>query len=175
MPVLYTDRLMMRPYQEADFDQMAELHGNADVMAHMRDGAVGYNEARRYFDSYLQCWDQSGISIWALIGKKDDAYMGECGFWVRPDFPGYSLRYILAEKYWGHGYAGEAASRALQWGFDTQEISQVTAVSQAANSGSIRILQQPCMNLEDSAHKGLTDFHRYAVSREEWNRKRATP
>jgi RimJ/RimL family protein N-acetyltransferase len=173
MTILHTNRLIMRPYDDSDFDRMAELHGTQTVMAHMRDGAIDRDEARRYFESYLSDWAKTGISVWALLRGADSAYIGECGFWVREGFPGKSLRYILAESYWNQGYGLEAATAALRWGFEEKNISWVSAVSHTANSGSVRILERLGLTIEDTAHKGMEAFHRYSVSREVWVKQKA--
>ena len=175
MTVLETQRLTFRPYEEADFDAMAALHCTPSVMAHMRGGAVDRHAARRAFDSYLYHWRDSDISIWALRRKDDGAFIGECGFWVRADFPGRSMRYILAEPYWGRGYALEAAMAAVQWGFEFKRVPRITAVAQQANPASVRILERLGLILEDTAHNGLVGFHRYAVDRDDWLAERARP
>ncbi len=168
MTTLQTERLTLSPYVETDFDAMAQLHGTQTVMAHMRDGAVGRDEARRYFDSYLENWKTNGISVWALFKTDDNTYVGECGFWLREGFAGYALRYILAEPYWRQGFGGEAARAALQWGFGNQQIPEVNAVSHLENPGSARILQGLGFQLVDTSHKNLDDMHRYRITREDW-------
>ncbi len=172
MTALETSRLILRPYVESDFDAMAALHGTPRVMAGLREGALGRDEARGYFDSYRNDWRNLGIGIWALYARADGAYLGECGFWVREGFPGHALRYILDVPHWGQGYALEAARAALAWGFGTMDIPVVNAVSRMSNPASERILQRLGMTLEDPAHKGMNGLHRYAVERTQWLRRR---
>ena len=168
MTTLQSEHLTLRPYVEADFDIMARLHGTPAVMVHMRDGAVSREDARRYFDSYARNWDTNGISVWALFRTHDDAYVGECGFWLREGFAGYALRYILAEPYWRQGFAGEAAETALQWAFKSRQIPEVNAVSHVDNPGSVRILRRLGFSLADTAHKNLVGMHRYRITCEDW-------
>lgn len=168
MTALETQRLTLRPYAEDDFDIMAALHGTPGVMAGLRDGALARDEARQYFDSYARDWTERGIGLWALFTKSGGAYIGECGFWVRDGFAGYALRYILAEPHWRQGYAFEAATKALDWGFRTKRIPVVNAVSRVSNPGSERILQKLGMQLADTAHKGVDGLHRYTIELDDW-------
>jgi len=175
MTELRTERLNMRPYAEADFDAMARLHGTPKVMVGLREGALSRDEARAYFDSYARDWRTLGRGIFALYGRTDGTYIGECGFWVREGFDGSALRYILDAPYWGAGFALEAAEAALDWGFETQGVPVVNAVSRVDNPASERILQKLGMVLSDTAHKGQAGLHRYTVTRAQWLAARPGP
>jgi len=75
--------------------------------------------------------------------------IGNCG--VRTDEPGAlvgDIGYELNPKYWGRGYATEAARAMLAFGFDTLGLHRVWAECVAGNLASRRVLEKLGMTLE---------------------------
>jgi ribosomal-protein-alanine N-acetyltransferase len=84
------------------------------------------------------------------------------------------LGYMLARRYWGHGYATEAASALVAIAFGTLGVERVRALVDVGNERSRRVLEKAGLRwealLRRHAHaKGRWwDCHLYAIERRSW-------
>ncbi len=72
--------------------------------------------------------------------------MGWAGLSV-PDFlpevlPAVEVGWRLGSPFWGHGYATEAATAALDWGFDQLGLASVLAIFEPDNVASGRVMDR---------------------------------
>lgn len=57
-----------------------------------------------------------------------------------------NLGYRLTPKYWGHGYAIEAAKAWIDYAFQVMKVPIVCALVEKANTASINVLEKVGMN-----------------------------
>jgi RimJ/RimL family protein N-acetyltransferase len=87
------------------------------------------------------------------------------------------IGYELNSKFWGSGYATEAARTVMHFGFSHMNLERITAWCVADNVGSARVLEKLGMRLEKRRQdhqyfKGRWwDTLSYAISYEEWQAK----
>ncbi len=166
---LETARLRMRPIEAGDFDQLARLHGDPEIMVGMRFGAESLDQVADVLSGYLATWRDHGFGIWALHDKASGAYVGECGFWVRDDGEGIAMRAVLDKLFWGRELATEAASAALDYGFGVAGFDRVVGVSRASNARSRGTIEKLGFRLIRRWRKeNGVELTLYAMSREEW-------
>ena len=116
MRELNTTRLHMRPFTLGDGDDLARLHGDAELMAYMRGGVQTRAEAIAELAWYNDCWAAHGVGMWALFAE--GAFIGECGLRLPyNNAQGIRLRFIIYRPNWGRGYAGEAVAAPLSCAF----------------------------------------------------------
>lgn len=164
-----TDRLIMRPLAESDFDDFAALHADEEAMAMMRHGHLDRGAARRLFDLYRSAWAEEGIGMWRLAPKAHpETFAGVAGFWVRDDGIGIALRYALPIGWRRQGFAREAAKAALDYGFREHGLERVVAVVQPGNPRSRMVLHEAGMKLIDGTFNGIDGRCLYALDREAW-------
>lgn len=175
MPLLETDRLILKPYVLADAQEMAALHGDAAVMATMKDGRpLDRVAAAETFQHYLAGWEHAGMSLFAVRLRSCGDFIGECGFWHRPDKPGVSMRFLLLPVYWRQGYAMEMNRAVTDWLFAETEVQSFWAVTQARNKGSVAILRRLGGVLAETAHTNVEGLWRFDVTRSGWAKARHT-
>lgn len=172
MTELNTARLRMRPFTEGDDHDLARLHGDADLMAHMRGGVQTRAEAAAELAGYRACWATHGFGIWALFAA--GAFIGECGLRLRlgdslGDDLDVRLRIVIDKPYWGRGYAGEAVAAALGYAFETAAIGRVRAVARERNPASRRVLERAGLTVEKfSRNESGDEIRIYAITAETW-------
>ena len=67
-----TNRLLIKPYIDADAPLMALLHSNPKVMAFMKDRKpLSADEAAATFARYLECWEIDGFGIFSVRNKRN--------------------------------------------------------------------------------------------------------
>jgi RimJ/RimL family protein N-acetyltransferase len=85
-------------------------------------------------------------SFHAVVGRPDGALMGWAGLSV-PDFlpevlPATEVGWRLGSRYWGNGFATEAATAALDWGFDELRLVSVLSIFEPDNVASGRVMDR---------------------------------
>ena len=166
---LETARLRMRPIEAGDFDALARLHGDAEIMAGMRFGAENRDQVAAVLGGYLATWRDRGYGIWALVDKASGGFVGECGFWLRDDGEGVAMRAVLDKPFWGQGLAVEAASAALDFGFGVAGLERVVGAAQATNARSRAAVAKIGFRFERSWRKeNGVEVMFYAMTRDEW-------
>ena len=84
------------------------------------------------------------------------------------------LSFLLPERFWGQGYATEAAARLVRYGFEGLKLNRIYARHLASNNASARVLAKVGMVqeglLREFARKGdaFRDVVIMALLRKEW-------
>ena len=82
-----------------------------------------------------------GYSFWAVIERASGTLIGDAGLYRTPAGE-VELGYTLGAAWWGRGYATEAASRWLAFAFGELGMSEVVALAEPANIGSLHVLEK---------------------------------
>lgn len=146
-PKLETKRLYLRPINEDDDKDFFELDSNPKVHEFLGNNPViSIEQSRGYIKSILQQYKDYGVGRLAMIKKDTGEFIGWSGLKfereVRQDFDYYDLGYRLKEKYWGHGYATEAAIAALNYGFNDLKLKEICAAAYVKHKVSNIILER---------------------------------
>lgn len=111
----------------------------------------------------------------ALVLKSENRLIGNCGIRINnPEMREANIGYELDRRYWGQGYATEAARAILHFGFETLGLRRIWAQTIAENVGSARVLEKIGMQLEGRLRekefiKGQWRDHLlYAILDHEW-------
>jgi len=143
-PTLRTARLRLRPFDDADAEDLLALHSRADVLRYW--DAPPWREpvrAERFISVCRQMAEEgTGVRV-AVDRDTEGAFIGWCSLsrWD-PDHRRASLGYCFADSAWGHGYATEAARGLLRWAFDTLDLNRVQAETDTRNVASARVLEK---------------------------------
>ena len=149
-PTLVTSRLRLRPFVEADADELFALQSDAEVLRYWDSPPwTERSQADRFITrSHAMAEEGSGARV-VIERAEDAAFLGWCTLnsW-NPDFRSASLGYCLGKTAWGHGYATEAAGALLGWAFDTLDLNRVQAEVDTRNPASGRVLEKLGFRLE---------------------------
>lgn len=141
---LETERLRLRPFTDADGDDLFALQSNSHVLRYW-DSPPWTDESlvARFMTGCRQMAEEGSGARVAIERTCDKTFLGWCTFnsW-NPDFRSASLGYCLNEAAWGHGYATEAARLLLQWAFATLDLNRVQAETDTRNVESARVLEK---------------------------------
>jgi [ribosomal protein S5]-alanine N-acetyltransferase len=136
---LTTDRLIIRPFTEADLAAMHAVWSDPEVMKPVPSEPYDWAKSRAKLGEKLSHETRHGFSRWAVEQKANGNVVGECGLQYLDDGPEIELGYKLARAYWGRGLALEAARACLDWAL-AERPEQVVAIVDHANGRSARIL-----------------------------------
>lgn len=77
-------------------------------------------DAWRTLSVFAGLWELKGFGQWALEERDSGRFIGRAGLHWRPDddWPGVEVGWMLDPGVWGAGYATEAATRGVRYGFE---------------------------------------------------------
>lgn len=143
-PTLETERLRLRPFSDADADDLFALQSDAYVLRYWDSPPwTDRSSVARFMAGNLKMAEEGSGARVAIERTTDQAFLGWCTFnsW-NPDFRSASLGFCLNKKSWGHGYATEAARVLLDWVFSTLDLNRVQAEVDTRNAASARVLEK---------------------------------
>lgn len=114
IPVIETDRLILREMRETDLDVIADFF--ADDRSTFVGGTKSRSDSWRVIAGALGHWLLRGYGMWLVADRRTDRAIGGVGFlnpegWDEPE-----LGWHLYNGHEGKGYAYEAATAARAYG-----------------------------------------------------------
>ena len=163
---LRTERLVMRRWRDEDRDPFAELNADPAVMEHF-PAVLTRAESDAFVDRIEVAFEQQGFGLWAVEVVGGSPFIGFVGLAV-PAFdahftPAVEVGWRLAQEHWGHGYATEAARRALVVAFDDLGLDEVVSFTFVGNDRSRQVMERLGMTrdpADDFEHPSLPEGHR---------------
>lgn len=175
MQRLNTERLVLRPYQETDFNAFSKMHGDPVLKANTHAKPMNRLQARDLFEGYTNAYNRDGFGMWNVRRRETDDYAGECGLWYRNELDGYSLRYIVQKNYWNQGFSLEAVRAVLADAFDHHGLDCIHAIAMHHNVRSVRVLERAGFSQVSDDFRGVAGFNRYALTSEDWAHSHGLP
>jgi RimJ/RimL family protein N-acetyltransferase len=122
VPVLTTERLLLRGWREADLEPFAALNADPRVMEHFPSRMSREESNAFVLERILPHFAERGFGLWAVEARGVAPFVGFVGLNV-PSFdahftPCVEIGWRLSASSWGKGYATEAARAAIAYGFD---------------------------------------------------------
>jgi RimJ/RimL family protein N-acetyltransferase len=140
VPVLPTPRLVMRAFDERDFDAYAQMLADPEVARFLSDGKpLSRRDAWRQFAMVIGHWALRGFGLWAVEERESGAFVGRIGLIEPGEWPGFELAYTLRRQSWGRGYAQEAGKAALEHARTVLGRSEIISIIRPDNTASIRV------------------------------------
>ena len=143
LPIV-TPRLVVRAVvPETDATAMAEIYCDPEVMRFIPGGACGGEEAVvALLTRYAEAQAASGLSSWAVVERDSGQIVGDAGFGIFEPPGDVELGYTLARRFWGRGYATEAARACLVAGLAHLDAPRIIAAVDAHNAASMRVAER---------------------------------
>ena len=178
--MLSSPRLRLRPWRDEDLPAFAALNADPEVMEHMPKCLVR-EESDAFAGRIQEGIARLGFGLWAVevFGVAD--FIGFTGLSVplyETHFtPCVEIGWRLARKFWGFGYATEAARLALDYGFREARLDQIVAFTFVGNVRSRKVMERLGMTYspdDDFDHPRVPEGHRirphvlYRINRAAW-------
>lgn len=145
--LLQTERLIIRPFKAEDIGEFYSLVSKPEVMRYIHQGEpLDLGQAALDLFEYRMSYATLGYSRYALELKSNRNFIGLCGF--LESGKDIDLGWRVLPKYWGQGYATEAAKTIVAYGFEELRFKKLISIAYLANKPSIRIMQKIGMEFD---------------------------
>ena len=147
VPLLTTERLLLREWRESDRSPYAALNGDTEVMCHF-PAPLTPQQSDEMVDRIMGLWQDRQFGLWAAERVDTGEFIGFVGLmapvWEAEFTPCVEIGWRLAKRQWGHGFAPEAATAVLDWGFAYVDLpdDQILSFTTAGNVNSQRVMQK---------------------------------
>ncbi|MCO6490065.1 MAG: GNAT family N-acetyltransferase [Phaeodactylibacter sp.] len=145
--ILETPRLLLREFAEDDAPHFFELNEDPEVVRYTGDPPfASIEEARQFLSDYDQ-YEKYGYGRWAVLLKAESAgsgpsWIGWCGLKYIPELDETDIGFRFFRRYWGRGYATEAARACLEYGFRELRLKRIVGRVMKENTASVRVLEK---------------------------------
>lgn len=152
-PILETARLILRSFSPDDLsDYHAQIYSDPDVTRYLPGGKPRPIEGTKaVLDFSIDHGAKHGFTLWAVINKAENAFIGHCGLVWLTTAPEVEVAYAFGKDYWSKGYASEAAHASLRYGFENTDLPQIIALAVPENTASQKVMQKIGMQYQGAS------------------------
>jgi RimJ/RimL family protein N-acetyltransferase len=161
---LFTERLRLRP---AEIDDVEAWHAIARDAEEAWFGAASstLDEARTKLERHIAHQERHGFALWIVELRTTAEVIGITGLTHLDDGPEIEVGYRFLRRFWGCGYATEAAQASLAFGLDELGLERIVAVTLPDNVASRRVLEKCGLGVVGTTHVYGYEHVKYEVSR----------
>ncbi|MDX2029844.1 MAG: GNAT family N-acetyltransferase [Blastocatellia bacterium] len=147
--ILETDRLRLREITLADLDDIHAIWGDPEAMR-LFPRTLDRDEVREWIARNLTRYAETGHGVWAVIRKEDGQFVGDCGLVIQDinGTPELEVGYHFLPRFWGHGYASEAARGCMDYARETLGRPRVISMIRPENLASRRVAERNGLRIE---------------------------
>lgn len=153
MSFIETPRLMIRAWMASDGPNLASIYGNSPEQA----GGV----IREMNEEY----ERLGYGVWPVVLKSSSALIGACGLREVTQISQIELTAAFLRDEWGHGYAHEASSAVLGFGFQELNLGEIVGLVDRENARGIALINRLEMHYDRVIRARHRDLMRYSKRR----------
>ena len=141
--ILTTPRLYLRQFTLADAPLLLALNSDPEVLKYLHEIPLKDEaHAIEILTTVILPQYPNNLGRWAVHLNDTNEFIGWCGLKHRPEIDEIDLGYRFMKKYWGNGYAFEAAKHVLDYGFNHLHIKSITGRAHIDNIASLKVLEK---------------------------------
>lgn len=158
--ILETERLILREMTVEDFEEIAEMLQDAQVM-YAYEHAFSDEETEEWIKRQIKRYAEYGFGLWAVILKQNSKLIGQCGITMQECGASlvHEIGYIFNKAYWHMGYAAEAAFACREYAFEKLGIDEVYSIIRENNIPSQKVAKRNKMT-----KRGMMVKHYYNMN-----------
>jgi len=141
-PTLHTPRLTLGQLEISDIPNIVEYAGSPNIAKMLRDLPHPYAEKDAIF--WLNLANQGFANqteyIFKLGLKETNEFIGGMGLHLKKRSNKAEVGYWIGEPFWNKGYATEALSVILKFGFEVLELNKIYATHYVKNIPSGKVM-----------------------------------
>lgn len=165
MRLIESERLYARYFTADDADDFYRLNSDEEIMRYIRPVKTR-EESAQFLQQIIASYATEACNLrLALLEKDTDVFIGSFVIMPLKDTEDIQLGYALLKEYWGRGYATEIVDAGLLYAFGVLELASITAVTEAANIASQKVLLKAGLIFEKQVDEGTKPVYLYRKHR----------
>lgn len=150
MKVLETDRLVLRQISTGDAEFILDLLNQPSFLRFIGDRGVRTLEQARQFilDGPIASYERFGFGLYLVELGGPGTPLGICGLLKRESLEDVDIGFAFLPQFWGRGYAFEAASAVMKYGWKTLGLERIVAIASPDNERSFNLLRKLGLHYE---------------------------
>lgn len=176
--ILEGQRIGLRELVESDWNAVHDYASKPIVTRYQPWGPNTVEDSKAYIQEVLDDASQDPRTrfVFAVIELEEEKLIGAVEINIRDSFNlEGEIGYIIHPDYWGKGYATEAASLILDFGFANLKLHRIFATCDPKNIASSKVLEKIGMFKEGTLREhmrlrdgGWRDSFLYSILESEW-------
>ncbi len=168
-----TKRLYFRLLEKNDFDVWLNLFKAKDVALHLGfDVKLSEKElCQLWFDKVFERYKNDAGGMNALIDKKTNKLIGQCGLLIQTveNTERLEIGYSILPEYWNQGFASEASQKCKNYAFENNFSDALISIVHINNISSEKVALKNGMKLEKKidSYKGIPVIV-FKIDKEDW-------
>lgn len=183
LPVIETDRLILRSIEYADVEALFAYFSRDEVTRYYDlDSFDDRDQALALIQNWKDRYERQEVVRWGITLESSDLLIGTCGYHnLKKKHLKAEIGYDLHPEYWGQGFMKEAVSAILTYGFKQMDLNRVEALVHVDNSASRQLLDKSGFKQEGVLREGLmknksaVDAALYSILKREYVMERKWP
>jgi len=142
-----TDRLILRDLLPTDDEGMFELDSDPEVHRYVGKNPVKtIQESRNVIEIIRNQYMANGIGRFGVVEKDSELFIGWAGLRLMKEAINGHINYLdlgyrFIRKYWGKGYAKEAAAASVDYAWNELGAQEVFGMAEEDNIASRKVLE----------------------------------
>jgi RimJ/RimL family protein N-acetyltransferase len=151
---LTTERLLLRPFEDSDFDALLRLHSHPEVVRYLDWGPMSPEAVRALLDRIkpLRAIDDrsDGLRLAALL-RSSGELIGDISIWCESgNHQQAEFGFIIHPDFQERGYGTEMGSLVVRLGFDELGLHRLIGQCDGENLASAKLMER--LGLRQEAH-----------------------
>jgi ribosomal-protein-alanine N-acetyltransferase len=158
--ILETKRLILRQFTTDDMEFILEQVNEPSWIQNIGDrGVRTLDDARAYIlNGPAASYAKNGFGLWLVALKETGESIGMCGLIKRDALEDVDIGYAFLPRFWGKGYAVEAARAVRDYAKEVIGLRRLVAIVDPANESSIRVLEKIGLKFERMVRLSADDI-----------------
>ncbi|MCF6137714.1 GNAT family N-acetyltransferase [Pseudalkalibacillus berkeleyi] len=167
-----TDRLILRERTLEDMENCVEMDRDLEVVKYIPEiveliNGPSSNQIKHkdFIRKRIETIYPKGLGYWTVESKDNDKKFIGWILLIPIDNigPDIEIGWRLKQKYWGKGYATEAARVILQHALNNVELEKIVADIHYLNQGSKKVAKKIGLKLESPKEDNTNNYLRYSI------------
>jgi len=170
--MLKTDRLVIRQYEEDDFEAAHAIFSDPVTMSFWPK-PFDREQTKAWIERSRQSSKSSGYGRWVVALNDTNRIIGDCGI-LDSTIEGtsvYDLGYIISHSDWHQGYGYEAARACMSYGFNVLKLPALCANMPHDHTASRNVAERLGMKRQkqfaNARNRNIATFL-YMIGIDEW-------
>ncbi len=170
--MIETERLLLRDMRPEDTTCLAEVYCDVHAMRYYPRPYTLQEVTERIARSQAH-YVTHGHSLYTVVLKSSGEVIGDCGPTVQEvgGIGEIEVGYHFLPRFWGNGYATEAARAARDWAFEHLRCERVISLIRPINIPSQRVAARNAMKIAERVLWHEFEHDVWAIGRSEWQQR----